>query len=214
MTPFGEILLSISLNAAGIVPSALEMMDHLALEAVEASVHAGYPTDADAVLLIEIDGLRDGLTEIAAAIEAICAQHNAREVRQARSDAERNRLWAGRKGAFGAMGRISPDYYVMDGVVPRSGMSSPNDLAPADRAVRTKVPEPARRSTRPAACNSRTARPTVIRDVPNDRTSSASLGSRSPCLRRPDWMSRRRLENTCWYFGVWTSLVLSMRKMI
>ena len=106
--------------ASGIIPAALEMMDRLAIGAVEASVHAGYPTDADAVLLIEIDGLRSGLDDVADAIADTCRRNHAREVRLAQSDAERNRLWTGRKGAFGAMGRISPDFYVMDGVVPRS----------------------------------------------------------------------------------------------
>jgi glycolate oxidase len=104
----------------GIVPAAIEMMDQLALEAVEAYIHAGYPTDAGGVLLIELDGLRDGLEEIAAQIADIARQHNTREVRVARDDRERELLWLGRKRAFGAMGRISPSYYVQDGVIPRT----------------------------------------------------------------------------------------------
>jgi glycolate oxidase len=104
----------------GIVPAAIEMMDRLALKAVEAAYHAGYPVDAGAVLLVEVDGLREGLEEQAAAIADICRSHQAREVRLAASAKERELLWAGRKGAFGAMGRLSPDYYVVDGVVPRS----------------------------------------------------------------------------------------------
>jgi glycolate oxidase len=104
----------------GIVPAAIEMMDQLALQAVEAYIHAGYPTDAGGVLLIELDGLRDGMEEIAAQIANIARQHHAREVRVARDDRERELLWLGRKRAFGAMGRISPSYYVQDGVIPRT----------------------------------------------------------------------------------------------
>jgi glycolate oxidase len=104
----------------GIVPAAIEMMDQLALEAVEAYIHAGYPTDAGGVLLIELDGLRDGMEESAAQIVEIARKHNAREVRIARDDRERELLWLGRKRAFGAMGRISPSYYVQDGVIPRT----------------------------------------------------------------------------------------------
>jgi glycolate oxidase len=106
--------------AHGIVPAAIEMMDQLALEAVEAYIHAGYPTDAGGVLLIELDGLRDGMEETAAQIADIARTHNAREVRVARDDRERELLWLGRKRAFGAMGRISPSYYVQDGVIPRT----------------------------------------------------------------------------------------------
>ncbi len=106
--------------AQGIVPAAIEMMDQLALEAVEAYIHAGYPTDAGGVLLIELDGLRDGMEEIGARIATICRAHHAREVRVAKDDRERELLWLGRKRAFGAMGRISPSYYVQDGVIPRS----------------------------------------------------------------------------------------------
>ena len=83
------------------------MMDQLALEAVEAYIHAGYPTDAGGVLLIELDGLRDGMEEIASQIADIARQHHAREVRVARDDRERELLWLGRKRAFGAVGRMS-----------------------------------------------------------------------------------------------------------
>lgn len=105
--------------AAGIVPSAIEMMDHLSIQAVEASVHAGYPTDAGAVLLIEIDSLTEGVDEQAEAIGSVCRENHAREIRVAKTAKERNLLWLGRKGAFGAMGRISHDFYTMDGCVPR-----------------------------------------------------------------------------------------------
>ncbi|HLZ08284.1 MAG TPA: FAD-linked oxidase C-terminal domain-containing protein, partial [Chloroflexota bacterium] len=105
--------------AAGVVPAAIEMMDHLALVAVEESVHAGYPTDAEAVLLIEVDGLIESLDFQMARISEVCEQNHAREIRVARTAKERNLLWLGRKGAFAAMGRISPDFYTMDGCVPR-----------------------------------------------------------------------------------------------
>jgi glycolate oxidase len=106
--------------AAGLVPSAIEMMDQLATEAVEAAVHAGYPLEAGGILLLEVDGPRDGLDDARAQIEGICRQHSATEIRVATSALERERLWAGRKGAFAAMGRLSPDYYVQDGVIPRT----------------------------------------------------------------------------------------------
>lgn len=105
---------------SGFVPAAIEMMDKLAIKAVEAAYHAGYPEDAGAVLLVEVDGLQEGLEEQAAAIERIALAHGARAVRIAKTAEERDLLWAGRKGAFGAMGRLSPEYYVVDGVVPRT----------------------------------------------------------------------------------------------
>jgi glycolate oxidase subunit GlcD len=107
--------------AAGIMPAALEFMDDKAIQAVEASVYkAGYPLDARAALLIEVDGFSDGLEETSGAIVAICRRNAAYEVRVAQNDQERAKLWLGRKGAFGAMGRISPDMVVMDAVIPRT----------------------------------------------------------------------------------------------
>ena len=106
--------------AAGIVPSSIEMMDQLATEAVEAAVGAGYPLDAGGILLVDVDGPREGLDELRARIEAICRDNGATTVRIALTALERERLWAGRKGAFAAMGRLSPDYYVQDGVIPRT----------------------------------------------------------------------------------------------
>jgi glycolate oxidase len=96
------------------------MMDQLATEAVEAAVHAGYPLDAGGILLVEVDGPRDGLDDMRQRIEMICREHGARSIRIAATALERERLWAGRKGAFAAMGRLSPDYYVQDGVIPRT----------------------------------------------------------------------------------------------
>ncbi|MFO7461855.1 MAG: FAD-linked oxidase C-terminal domain-containing protein [Desulfatiglandales bacterium] len=104
----------------GIVPATLEMMDKLVLKAVEESVHAGYPLDAAAVLIIELDGMEDGMERQAEKIMEICKRHQVREVRMAKSEAERAELWAGRKGAFGAVSRLRPSYLVCDGTVPRT----------------------------------------------------------------------------------------------
>ena len=105
---------------AGIVPTALEMMDHLALEIVEAAFHAGYPTDAGAVLLVESAGFEDDLNAYEREIERIVREVGATSWRAARSAAERDALWAGRKGALGATGRVAPNYYIQDVVVPRT----------------------------------------------------------------------------------------------
>jgi glycolate oxidase subunit GlcD len=118
--------------AAGIVPAALEMVDAKTIEAVEASVYkAGYPKDAVAALLIEVDGFRDGLEETSDAIVAICRRNGAYEVRVAKDDDERAKLWLGRKGAFGAMGRLAPDMITMDAVIPRTRL--PEVLVAIDR---------------------------------------------------------------------------------
>ncbi|MCF8061573.1 MAG: FAD-binding protein [Deltaproteobacteria bacterium] len=106
--------------AEGIVPATLEMMDRVVMQAVEASVQAGYPLDAAAVLIIELDGMVDGMERQAQKIQAICRRHHVREIRTARDDAERAKLWAGRKGAFGAITRLKPSYMVGDGTVPRT----------------------------------------------------------------------------------------------
>ena len=105
---------------AGIVPGALEMMDQLITQAVEAAYHFGFPLDAGAVLIIELDGLAAGLERQAARVVEICRKNKAREVRIAKDDAERAELWKCRKRAFGAIGRLSPNYITQDGVVPRS----------------------------------------------------------------------------------------------
>ena len=107
--------------ATGIVPAALEMMDNAAIQAVEASIYAaGYPTDAAAILLIELDGAAAGIDDDTARVEALCRADGARDVRIATDPVERARLWQGRKKAFGAMGRISPHLVVQDAVVPRT----------------------------------------------------------------------------------------------
>ncbi len=106
--------------ASGTIPAAIEMMDNTSIIAVEAAKHCGYPTDAGAVLLIDVEGLRDGLDDSITRIADICKANGAFEVRIAQSAQERDKYWAGRKGAFGAMGRLAPSYYVQDGVIPRS----------------------------------------------------------------------------------------------
>jgi glycolate oxidase len=106
--------------AAGILPAAIEMMDRLTIEAAEASVHPGYPADAGAVLIVELDGVAVQVEEDLAEVEQICRASGATEIRVAESVDERALLWKGRKSAFAAMGRVSRDYYVQDGVVPRT----------------------------------------------------------------------------------------------
>jgi len=104
----------------GLVPSALELMDRLALSAIEAAFHAGYPPEAGAVLLVEVDGLLEQVEAQAAIVDEVCRANGALEIRLAASDADRARLWAARKGAASAMGRIAPNYYLHDAVVPRT----------------------------------------------------------------------------------------------
>ena len=104
----------------GITPAAIEMIDQITLRAVEAYIHAGFPLDAAAVLLIEVDGLREELDEQAAAVVEGCRAAGVRDVRLARDEAERLKLWKGRKQAFGALGRLAPNYYTHDGVIPRT----------------------------------------------------------------------------------------------
>ena len=106
--------------AAGLLPAAIEMMDALAIEAAEAAVQAGLPTDAGAVLLVEVDGPAAEVEHVCGRVRELCAAAGATEIRSARDPADRAALWYGRKAAFAAVGRISPDYYVQDGVVPRS----------------------------------------------------------------------------------------------
>ncbi|GAA3745369.1 FAD-linked oxidase C-terminal domain-containing protein [Streptomyces tremellae] len=106
--------------AAGILPAAIEMMDALAIEAAEAAVRCGYPDGAVAVLVIELDGPRSEVDEQFRQVEEIAGGRGAFETRIARDDAERALMWRGRKSAFAAVGRISPAYYVQDGVIPRT----------------------------------------------------------------------------------------------
>ncbi|MEY6432423.1 FAD-linked oxidase C-terminal domain-containing protein [Thioalkalicoccus limnaeus] len=105
--------------AAGFIPAGLEMMDRLAIQAAEDFVHAGYPTNAAAILLCELDGTNEEVSEQVAQIRPLLLAGGATEVRTARDEAERLRFWQGRKAAFPAVGRLAPDYYCMDGTIPR-----------------------------------------------------------------------------------------------
>ena len=111
--------------ASGILPAALEMMDGAAVRIVESSIYAaGYPTDCAAVLLVDLDGVVDGLEDDVSAVAAICRAHGARDVRIAADAAERAQLWQGRKKAFGAMGRAASHLVLQDAVVPRTKLSA------------------------------------------------------------------------------------------
>lgn len=105
--------------AAGIIPAGLEMMDRPAIRAAEDFVHAGYPTDAEAILLCELDGANEEVSEQVMQVRRLLQECGATEVRTAADEAERQRFWLGRKAAFPAVGRLSPDYYCMDGTIPR-----------------------------------------------------------------------------------------------
>jgi glycolate oxidase len=107
----------------GIIPGGMEMMDRLATEAAEAFVHAGYPLDAEAVLIVELDGCDAELDQLIVRVEALALRHRATSCRISTSETERLLFWAGRKAAFAAVGRISPDYYCMDGTIPRGRVS-------------------------------------------------------------------------------------------
>lgn len=112
------------LIARNLEPSAIEILDRLTIEAVEASVYrAGYPLDADAVMLLDVEGSTAEVEELVEELEAVLLANGGRDLRRASTALERKRLWAGRKGAFGAMGRVAPDLYVTDAVVPRTRLA-------------------------------------------------------------------------------------------
>ncbi|HUW27737.1 MAG TPA: FAD-linked oxidase C-terminal domain-containing protein [Sulfuriferula sp.] len=108
--------------AGGILPAGLEMMDKPAIEAAEAFVHAGYPLDAAAILLVEVDGTNEEVSDDVLRVHDILATSGATEIRTANNESERLKFWAGRKNAFPAVGRLSPDYYCMDGTIPRRAL--------------------------------------------------------------------------------------------
>ncbi len=127
-----------SIIGAGVVPAAIEMMDALAIEAAEAAVACGYPEGAGAVLIVELDGHPAEVEQQFEQVERHCRDHGAAEIRIAADDDERARFWRGRKSAFAAVGRISPDYIVQDGVIPRTAL--PEVLrAMADLSRRTGI---------------------------------------------------------------------------
>ncbi|WP_128292312.1 FAD-linked oxidase C-terminal domain-containing protein [Afifella aestuarii] len=107
---------------AGIIPGGMEMMDSLAIQAAEDFVHAGYPLDVEALLIVELDGPGEEVHELIERVEAIARDNNAANIRVSQSEEERANFWAGRKAAFPAVGRISPDYYCMDGTIPRKAL--------------------------------------------------------------------------------------------
>jgi glycolate oxidase len=106
--------------AEGIIPATLEMMDNTVMRAVEETIKVGYPLDAACVLIIELDGMPEGMDDNAQKIVEICRQNNVREVKLAKNEAERTVLWEGRKGAFGSVGQVRPSYLCCDGTVPRT----------------------------------------------------------------------------------------------
>jgi glycolate oxidase len=110
----------VEITARGITPAACEMMDGWTLRVVEDYIHARFPRDSGAVLLLEVEGLKEAVEGQSAAIEDVCRACRAREVRIAKDERERDLLWKGRKNAFGALGRLAPSNYVLDGVIPRS----------------------------------------------------------------------------------------------
>src|SRR5213076_3629870 len=109
--------------AAGIIPGGMEMMDRPAIHAAEDFVHAGYPRDVEALLIVELDGPEAEVDHLIAKVAAIAGENHAKSVRISQNEAERLAFWAGRKAAFPAVGRISPDYYCMDGTIPRGRLS-------------------------------------------------------------------------------------------
>jgi glycolate oxidase len=114
--------------ANGILPASLEMMDALTISAVEAAFHCGYPLDAASVLLVELDGLAETVAEHREAVAKLCHMHDAQMVRVATTKAEQDLLWLGRKAAFGTLGRLAPNYYLQDTVVPRTRLPAALDF--------------------------------------------------------------------------------------
>ncbi len=109
--------------AAGIVPAGLEMMDRLAIQAAEAYAKVGYPTDAEAIVLCEVDGTANSVADYIDKVETVLKQAGAVQTRQSQHEAERLQFWAGRKAAFPAVGRLAPDYYCMDGTIPKARLA-------------------------------------------------------------------------------------------
>ena len=197
--------------AAGILPAAMEIMDRLTIEAAEAAFTPGYPDGAGAVLLVELDGVAAQVEEDAAAVDAICRElRRVRAPHGAATTAERALLWKGRKGAFAAMGRVSPDYYVQDGVVPRtrlpevlrriealSARARPPRRQRLPRGRREPPPaRPLRRATRArpsAAKSSRRRSSSACLDAGGSLTGEHGVGVDKACAM-PTMFSERDLE--------------------
>ena len=183
--------------AAGILPAAIEMMDALAIEAAEAAVHCNYPAGAGAVLLVELDGPAAEVEAELSTVRALCEAAGATEIQAADDPAERAGIWAGRKSAFAAVGRISPAYIVQDGVVPRTSLGAvlariASLSADAGHPGRERVP---RRATGTCTrwCSTTTrcpARPRRPRRCPaRSWTPAWSTAARSPASTASAWTS-------------------------
>ena len=141
-----------SIIAAGIIPGGLEMMDHPAINAAEDFCNAGYPRDVEALLICELDGPAAEVDHLIGIVGSIARQHGCTYSKVSESEAERLRFWAGRKNAFPAAGRLSPDYLCMDGTIPRAKLglragADAGDVGPARPARRQRLP---RRRRQPA----------------------------------------------------------------
>ena len=165
--------------AAGIIPAGLEMMDQAATVAVEQFVHAGYPTDIAGMLLCESDGTVEEVADEVRRVEEIMERSGATLIRVSHSDAERLTFWAGRKAAFPAVGRISPDYYCMDGTIPRKRLAE----------VLRRIAELEVNTACAARTSSTPATATCIRSFSTTRTSRTS--SRAPKPSAPRSSSSR-----------------------
>jgi glycolate oxidase len=157
--------------AAGVLPAAIEMMDALAIEAAEAAVHCGYPDGAGAVLVVELDGPAAEVEAELADVERLCREAGAFELRTAADAAERALIWKGRKSAFAAVGRISPDYIVQDGVIPRTAL--PEVL----RAIETVASEAGVRVANVFHAGDGNLHPLVLFDAGRDETERAEAVS-------------------------------------
>ncbi len=112
-----------SIISQGVIPAGMEMMDKLAVQAAEQFAHAGYPEEAAAILLVELDGTAEEVSDLTGQVERVLTQHQAYQIDVATDETEQQRLWKGRKSAFPAVGRLAPDYYCMDGTIPRKRLS-------------------------------------------------------------------------------------------
>ena len=169
--------------ARGVIPAALEMMDRMTIEAVGPIVRAEYPPDAGAVLLIEVDGPREAVDADAASVEAICVELGAQEIRSAEDPKRRERLWAARKGALGALGRLSPNYYILDGVVPRVPASPKSCASSTISATGTASASPT--SSTPATATSTPTSSST--NASRARPSASSTQARRSCASASTW---------------------------
>ena len=178
---------------AGIIPGGMEIMDKPAIAAAEAFVNAGYPLDAEALLIVELDGCAAEVDHLVAAVEALAAEHGATSCRASQSEEERLLFWAGRKAAFPAVGRISPDYYCMDGTIPRKEIgrvlqADEDDGGGVRPSLRQCVP---RRRRQPASAHP-LRRQQARRAASARKTSARHLEALRRGWRSPDRRARGR----------------------